>query len=47
MKIDRKTGKIRGYVVSGNSQHVLNVMGKGALLAGARPDIVWWFHAAK
>jgi sugar lactone lactonase YvrE len=47
MKIDRKTGKILGYVVSGNSQHVLNVTHTGELLAGARPDIVWWFHPAK
>ncbi len=47
MKIDRKTGKILGYVVSGNSHHVLNVTHSGELLAGARPDIVWWFHPAK
>lgn len=46
MKIDRKTGKILGYVVSGRSHHVLNVMKSGEMLAGARPDIVWWFHPA-
>jgi sugar lactone lactonase YvrE len=44
MKIDRKTGKILGYVVSGHSHHILNVTKRGELLAGARPDIVWWFH---
>lgn len=47
MKIDRKTGRILGYVVSGNSQHVLNVLSNGALMAGARPDIAWWFQPAK
>jgi hypothetical protein len=44
MKIDRKTGKILGYVVSGHSHHILNVTKRGELLSGARPDIVWWFH---
>lgn len=44
MKIDRKTGKILGYTVSGHSHHILNVTRSGQLLAGARPDIVWWFH---
>jgi len=44
MKIDRKTGKILGYVVSGHSHHILNVTKSGDLLSGARPDIVWWFH---
>lgn len=47
MKIDRKTGKILGYVRSGHSHHVLNVMKSGEMFAGARPDIVWWFHRAK
>src|SRR5712692_437254 len=39
MKIDRKTGKILGYVESGRGHHILNVTGTGELLAGARPDI--------
>jgi hypothetical protein len=47
MKIDRKTGKILGYAVSGHSHHILNVTKSGELLAGARPDIVWWFHRSK
>ena len=47
MKIDRKTGKILGYTVSGRSHHVLNIAKNGDLLAGARPDIAWWFHKAK
>ena len=47
MKIDRKTGKILGYTESGHSHHILNVNRRGELLAGARPDIVWWFHKAK
>jgi len=47
MKIDRKTGKILGYVMSGHSHHVLNVMKSGEMFAGARPDIVWWFHGAR
>src|SRR5437867_845142 len=47
MKIERKTGKILGYTVSGRSHHILNVSKNGDLLAGARPDIAWWFHKAK
>jgi DNA-binding beta-propeller fold protein YncE len=47
MKIDRKTGKILGYVISGHSHHVLNVTKRGELLAGARPDIPWYFHPTK
>src|SRR5438067_4421858 len=47
MKIDRKTGKILGYTESGRSHHILNVNRRGELLAGARPDIVWWFHKPK
>jgi DNA-binding beta-propeller fold protein YncE len=46
MKIDRKTGKILGYVVSGHSHHVVNITKSGELLCGARPDTVWWFHKA-
>jgi sugar lactone lactonase YvrE len=47
MKIDRKTGKILGYTVSGRSHHILNETRNGDLLAGARPDIAWWFHKPK
>jgi len=36
-----------GYVMSGHSHHVLNVMKSGEMFAGARPDIVWWFHGAR
>jgi streptogramin lyase len=43
-RIDRKTGEILEYVVSGRSHHVLNINPKGELLAGARPDIAWWFQ---
>ena len=44
MKIDRQTGKIVEYVVSGRSHHVLNINQGGELLSGARPDIAWWFR---
>jgi streptogramin lyase len=47
MKIDRKTGKILEYTVSGRSHHVLNINRLGEPLAGARPDIPWWFHKPK
>ncbi len=47
MRIDRKSGRILGYVESGNSHHILNVTKSGDLLSGARPDVVWWFHQAK
>jgi DNA-binding beta-propeller fold protein YncE len=47
MKIDRKTGKILELTESGRSHHVLNINRSGELLAGARPDIAWWFHKAK
>lgn len=47
MKLDRQTGKILGYTESGRSHHVLNVTATGDLFAGARPDIVWWFHPAR
>jgi hypothetical protein len=44
MKIDRKSGKILGYVESSHGHHVVNVGAKGELLSGARPDIVLWFR---
>jgi DNA-binding beta-propeller fold protein YncE len=44
MKIDRKSGKILGYVESAHGHHVLNVAAKGELLSGARPDTVLWFR---
>ena len=47
MKIDRKTGKILGYVIFGHSHHVLNVTKRGELLSGARHDIPWYFHPTK
>ena len=47
MQIDRTTGKILGYVVSGHSHHVLNVTKRGELLSGARPDRPWYFHPKK
>jgi len=47
MKIDPKSGRILGYVVSGRSHHVVNITKTGELLSGARPDTVWWFHKAK
>ncbi len=46
MKIDRKSGKILGYIDSAHGHHVLNVNGAGELLSGARPDTVLWFRAA-
>jgi DNA-binding beta-propeller fold protein YncE len=47
MKIDRRTGKILGYVDSAHGHHVVNVARSGDLLSGARPDKVLWFHASK
>lgn len=44
VKINRKTGAIMEYAVSGRSHHILNINRQAELLAGARPDIVWWFH---
>ena len=44
LKVDRVTGKILEYVVSGRSHHVLNINRRGQLLSGARPDIAWWFR---
>lgn len=44
LKVDRKTGKILGYMESSHGHHVLNVTAKGELLSGARPDIVLWFR---
>ena len=44
VKINRKTGAIMEYAISGRSHHILNINRHGELLAGARPDIVWWFH---
>ncbi|MES1257400.1 MAG: hypothetical protein ABUS51_03185, partial [Acidobacteriota bacterium] len=46
MKIDRRTGRILGYVESAHGHHVLNVTEKLDLLSGARPDVVLWFRAA-
>jgi DNA-binding beta-propeller fold protein YncE len=45
MKIDRRTGKILGYVDSAHGHHVINVAQSGDLLSGARPDTVLRFHA--
>ena len=44
VKLDRQTGRILGYAVSGRSHHILNLNKSGELLSGARPDIAWWFH---
>jgi DNA-binding beta-propeller fold protein YncE len=47
MKIDRKTGKLLGYVESAHGHHIVNVAKSGDLFSGARPDTVLWFRAAK
>jgi sugar lactone lactonase YvrE len=44
MKIDRRSGKILGYIDSAHGHHVVNVTRDGDLLSGARPDKVLWFH---
>jgi sugar lactone lactonase YvrE len=44
MKIDRRSGKILGYVDSAHGHHVVNVTRDGDLVSGARPDTVLWFH---
>ena len=47
MKIDRRSGKILGYVDSGHGHHVVNVTLAGDLTSGARPDKVLWFRPAR
>ncbi len=47
MKIDRRSGKILGYVDSAHGHHVVNVTKDGELLSGARPDTVLWFRQAR
>ena len=47
MKIDRRSGKILGYVDSAHGHHVVNVTKDGELLSGARPDTVLWFRPAR
>jgi streptogramin lyase len=47
MKIDRKTGKILGYIESAHSHHIVNIAKSGDLFSGARPDTVLWFHAKR
>jgi len=44
MKIDRRSGKILGYVDSLHGHHVINLTDSGDLLSGARPDKVLWFR---
>jgi DNA-binding beta-propeller fold protein YncE len=47
MKIDRKTGRILGYVESAHGHHIVNVAKSGDLLSGARPDTVLWFRSGR
>src|SRR5262249_34457891 len=47
MKLDRRSGKILGYVESGHGHHVVNVGTQGDLVSGARPSTVWWFRPAR
>jgi len=47
MKIDRKTGKILGYMESAHGQHIINIAKNGDLFCGARPDTVLWFRAGR
>lgn len=47
LKLDRGTGKVLGYAVSGRSHHILNLNKRGELLSGARPDIAWWFRLSE
>lgn len=47
MKIDRRSGKILGYVDSMHGHHVVNVTEAGELLSGARPDKVLWFRGIR
>jgi DNA-binding beta-propeller fold protein YncE len=44
MKIDRRSGKILGYVGSEHGHHVVNVSSRGDLLSGARPDTILWLR---
>jgi DNA-binding beta-propeller fold protein YncE len=47
MKIDRRSGKILGYVDSAHGHHVVNATKDGELVSGARPDTVLWFRPAQ
>ena len=44
MELDKRTGKVLGYVDSAGGQHTVNLTPDRGLLAGARPDIVLWFR---
>ena len=43
MKVDRKSGKVLGYVES-TGHHSVEVFGNGNLITGSRPDRVLWFR---
>jgi len=47
LKLDKRSGKILGYVESARGQHTVNITTTGDLLAGARPDTVLWFRAQR
>jgi DNA-binding beta-propeller fold protein YncE len=47
LKLDKRSGKILGYVESARGQHTVNITATGDLLAGARPDAVLWFRAQR
>lgn len=46
MKIDRKTGKILGYIET-DGPHSVDVTAAGEPVTGARPDRVLWFRLAR
>ncbi|MEO7651935.1 MAG: peptidyl-alpha-hydroxyglycine alpha-amidating lyase family protein [Bryobacteraceae bacterium] len=43
MKVDRKSGKILGYVESAG-HHSVEILANGNLMTGSRPDRVLWFR---
>lgn len=44
LKLDRKTGKIIGYIDSTGGHHLIEVTANGELITGIAPDKVQWFR---
>lgn len=44
MELDKRSGKVLGYVDSFGGQHTVNLTPDRELLAGARPDTILWFR---
>jgi DNA-binding beta-propeller fold protein YncE len=47
IRMDKKTGKITGYVDSNGGHHLIEVMGSGEVLSGLSPDKIQWFKLTR